>query len=119
MKDILLKYEKDLFKKCKVTNREWLDSVLSPNFKELGSSGNLLSREVVFNYLLNLKEDRDITIYNFECELIMNHCWIVHYITKINDVLSYRTSIWIAEERCKLIFHQASKINYIDSLVEY
>ena len=36
---------------------------------------------------------------------------MVHYVTKDKNEMTYRTSIWLKEDRLKIIFHQATKLN--------
>lgn len=63
-----------------------------------------------------------MTIYNFECKRIDANTYLVHYVTKSNDNLIYRTSIWTADgedERLKILFHQASTLNAHTKLVRF
>ena len=109
MYDVLLGLEKDLFRYEKITDKKWLDSTLHDRFKEMGSSGSIFGKNDTIEALSASKSDRDIDIYNFECEALNEDCWIVHYMTKADDQLFYRTSIWIRENGLKLIFHQSCR----------
>ncbi|MDO5397683.1 MAG: nuclear transport factor 2 family protein [bacterium] len=111
MYEKLLSLEKDFFRYKKITDKNWLDSVLHDNFMEMGKSGTLFYKEETITDLMSVKADRDIDIYNFEAAELKPDCWIVHYITKSDDKLFYRTSVWIKENNMKLIFHQASACN--------
>lgn len=111
MRSTLLRFEKDFFKKEKITDEQWLNTTLHDSFQEMGSSGILFSKEEVIQSLLQAKADRPIEIYNFEAAPLPSQCWMVHYITKnVQNELFYRTSIWIEDDGFKLYFHQASKL---------
>jgi len=109
MKNKILELEKSLFKVEYMSDYNYLDNIIADNFKECGKSGYLFDKKGTIDFLLSVKEDRKIDIYNFECEEITEESWLVHYITK-NDTgeLIYRTSIWVMKENLKLLYHQAS-----------
>lgn len=109
MYEKLLSLEKDFFRYDKITDKNWLDSVLHDDFAEMGKSGRLFYKEETITELMSVKADRDIDIYNFEALELKPDCWIVHYITKSEDKLFYRTSVWIKEDSMKIVFHQASR----------
>ena len=102
----ILELEKSLFKYDYISNKEYLNSIIADNYKELGKSGILFNKDDVVNYLLSQHRDRDIEIYNFSGEELMPDLWIVHYITLSDNKKIYRTSIW---KHNKIIFHQASE----------
>ena len=104
--DKILELEKSLFKYEYMSNNEYLDNIIDDNYKELGKSGKLFTKQDVINDLLNQQSDRDITIYDFSGEELAPNLWIVHYITLSDDKKIYRTSIW---KHNKIIFHQASE----------
>ena len=106
MLDKILELENSLFKLEYMSNREYLDNIIDDNYKELGKSGKLFTKQDVINDLLNQQSDRDITIYDFSGEELSNDLWLVHYITYSNDNKIYRTSIW---KNGKILFHQASE----------
>ena len=83
--------------------------VIDDTYEEIGKSGSIYNKKDVIQELNNLKEDRNIEIYNFKCNKISNNIYLVHYITKNNDKNIYRTSIWKEENNLKIIFHQASE----------
>lgn len=111
MVQTLFKLEKAFFKRSYFSDPEWLDAILHADFVECGKSGILYGKEKVMEGLLACTTDRDIVIYNFSCEEIVENCWIVHYITESEGERYYRTSIWSRRERLQLRFHQASKMN--------
>ena len=109
MLDKILELENSLFKLEYMSNREYLDNIISDNYKELGKSGILFNKEDVVNDLLTQQQDRDIKIYDFSGEELSKDLWIVHYITYSDDNKVYRTSIWKNEnDNFKILFHQAS-----------
>ena len=121
MKEKILNLEKDLFKYEKISNIDWLNNIIDDNFVECGKSGNIYDKKITVKELSNCKSDRNITIYNYSYEKIDNNTHMVHYITKSDNVLYYRTSIWIDNNGLKLLFHQASKLtdDSIKELHEY
>ena len=119
MNEKILNLEKSLFKYEYMSNIEYLDSIIDDNYEEIGKSGLIFNKNDVIQELSNLKEDRDIEIYNFKCNKISNNIWLVHYITKSNDKNIYRTSIWKEENNLKLLFHQASEYKENIQLEKY
>lgn len=116
----ILQLEKNLFKKEYISDMKWLNKIIDDRFIEIGKSGKQFNKVDVINELTNLKEDRNIIIYNFSCEKIDKNTYLVHYITMNNDDKIYRTSIWNEyENERKLIFHQASLYNEEIELTEY
>ena len=109
MNEKILNLEKSLFKYEYMSNIEYLDSIIDDTYEEIGKSGSIYNKKDVIQELNNLKEDRNIEIYNFKCNKISNNIYLVHYITKSNDKNIYRTSIWREEESLKILFHQASE----------
>lgn len=104
----LLALEKDLFRAEKITDRDWLDNVLRDDFKELGKSGVMFNKKDTIDSLSEMKQGRDIKIYNFECTELKNGCSLVHYVTReTGGKLFYRTSVWLSGQ---LVFHQASEL---------
>ena len=106
---IILDKEKSLFKYEYMKDIKYLEELIDDNYKEIGKSGKVFNKEDIIEYLSNLKEDRNITIYNYNCRKISTNIFLVHYITKNNNDNIFRTSIWKKENnKFKIIFHQAS-----------
>ena len=106
---IILDKEKSLFKYEYMKVINYLEELIDDNYKEIGKSGKVFNKEDIIEYLSNLKEDRNITIYNYNCRKISTNIFLVHYITKNNNDNIFRTSIWKKENnKFKIIFHQAS-----------
>lgn len=112
----ILELEKSLFRLEYMNDVNYLDNILDDNFLECGKSGLFFDKKVTIDDLSKLESDRNIKIYNYTCDLIDTNTYLVHYITKSNDDLIYRTSIW---KSGKLYFHQASKLNCEIELIEY
>ena len=94
-----LKYTKD---------RDWLQKHLHDEFIECGKSNQLYDKQVTIESLLQLKEDRKITMQDFSCMRVDVHTWMVHYTTLHDGQLFYRTSLWIENDGLQLLFHQAT-----------
>ncbi len=119
MKNEILELEKNLFKLKYISTKEWLDKTIHNNFKECGKSGFLYYKEDTIESLLECKEDRQISIYNYEYNQIDSNTYLIHYITESQDKLFYRTSIWVKEDYLKLLYHQATEFNENVTLVEF
>ena len=102
-----------------MSNSEWLNKIIHDNFQECGKSGYLFNKNGTVNFLLECEEDRKIDIYNFRCEKIDDNTWIVNYITTVNKDKYFRTSIWVMDNNLKLLFHQASKLNFEVELIKF
>lgn len=118
MNEKILNLEKSLFKYEYTSNIEYLNSIIDDTYKELGKSGKMYNKEDVIKELSNLKSDRDIKIYNYECNNISEDIWLVHYITKNGNNNIFRTSIWKYNKSLKIIFHQASEYKENIQLIE-
>ena len=119
MNEKILNLEKSLFKYEYMSNIEYLNSIIDDTYKELGKSGKMYNKEDVIKELSNLNSDRDIKIYNYECNSISDNIWLVHYITKNENINVFRTSIWKNDNSLKIIFHQASEYKDNIQLKEY
>lgn len=119
MKNEILELEKNLFKLEYMSNKEWLENTIHDNFVECGKSGLLFYKEDTIETLLECTEDRPITVYNYDYNQIDENTYLVHYITKSQDKLFYRTSIWVMNLNLKLLYHQATEFNDSITLVEF
>lgn len=109
MKLELLELEKKFFDVKYMSNLEYLDKYIDDEYLEVGKSGYFINKKEVINELSNLKESRNIDIYNFSQKQIDENTYIAHYITLNKEQEKiYRTSIWKKEENFKILFHQAS-----------
>ena len=117
---IILDKEKSLFKYKYMKDIKYLEELIDDDYKEIGKSGKVFNKEDIIEYLSNLKEDRNITIYNYNCRKISTNTFLVNYITKNNNDNSFRTSIWKKENnKFKIIFHQASLYLENTKLIDY
>lgn len=119
MKNEILRLEKSFLQLQYMNDVNWLNMILHPDFKEFGKSGTMIHKSEVIESLMQCTKDRDITVYNYEFMQVDVNTFLVHYVTKESDMLYYRTSLWVKEERLCLVFHQASKINDTLYLREY
>lgn len=110
-KEMLLDLERSLFRYEIISDRMKLEELLHERFHEMGSSGMLYDRAQVIEALLTLNTDRNIVMVDFTCESVGRDCFLVHYRTRNeNGAYYYRTSLWVQEERMKLIFHQSTRL---------
>lgn len=89
----ILDLEKSLFKYQYMSDINYLDKIIDDTYKEMGKSGKIITKKDVISELSNLKEDRNIIIYNYEFNQINNNIYLIHYITKNDEKLIYRTSM--------------------------
>ena len=115
MQTEILELEKSLFKYKFMSNINYLNKIIDDNYIEIGKSGKEITKEDVIKDLINLKEDRNIVIYNFKCNKISEDIYLIHHITKKDIDNIFRTSIWKKEnDEFKILFHQASL--YLDEI---
>ena len=119
MFEIILDLEKSLFKYQYMSNIDYLNSIIDDNYIEMGKSGHIYNKEDTIRDLSCLKEDRNIKIYNYECNELSGNIWIVHYYTKSEGKIIYRTSVWKKEDNFKIVFHQASEYKDNIELIEF
>jgi len=111
MKDLLLQYEKDFFNAEFCGSRANLETRLSKDFIEYGKSGSIHDRESTIRALMDLSEDKQIEIAQFEITALDDEIVLVHYTSYDKDENSYslRTSIWKIEGgNWKIYFHQGT-----------
>ena len=107
----ILKYEQDFFNVDFCCNKDNLENRLCVDFFEYGTSGKIHSREEIISSLLNMRENRDIIIYNFSALMLNENIIIAHYLSHEETTKKYalRTSIWKREETLwKMFFHQGT-----------
>ena len=111
LKQLILQYEKDFFKKGFCNKRYNLELRIHDEFMEFGQSGCVYYKDSIIDYLINLPTDKDIEIRNFDLKQIKEDIAIVHYISldRDSDTSAVRTSIWMKVD-CdwKLYFHQGT-----------
>lgn len=118
MEKEILALEKNLFKRQYMNDLQWLNAVIRDDFVECGKSGCLFDKAITIEMLYSCRNDRKIKIFNYQYKKIDINTYLIHYITKSDKDLIYRTSIWVMEDRLKLLFHQASKLNTVVTLTE-
>ena len=98
-------------------NPALIDDLLSDDFEEISSSGQINSRNDVINWLLNKDNAIQWSWVDFRIKALSDDAVLAIYILqKRSDSQnmskgSIRTSIWQHQgENWKMVFHQASKI---------
>ena len=119
MKEEILNLEKNLFKLEYMSNKEWLEKIIDDNFIECGKSGYLFYKKDTIESLLECTENRPIKMYNHVYKKIDEKTYLIHYLTKSQEKLYYRTSIWIMDTNLKLLYHQATEFKENINLIEY
>ena len=109
MNEKILQLEKRFFEHNYISDKKWLENILSDAFIECGKSGALYNKNDTIQALMEYQSDRTMDIYNFDACALSEKIFLVHYITLDKDEKRYfRTSVWTEENGLKLLFHQAS-----------
>ena len=95
-----------------------IDELLSDDFEEISSNGQINPRGDVVNWLLGKDNHIQWSLTDFRIKVLTDDLVMAIYVArKLNDPNStskgsVRTSIWKHQgDRWKMLFHQASKIN--------
>ncbi len=108
----ILSLEKKFFSYNYISDKNWLEQILHDDFIECGESGLLSDKQDTVMSLLQCKQDRKISIYNYDCCQIDRKSWIVHYVTLSAENKKYfRMSIWVDQDGLRLYYHQATLLN--------
>lgn len=111
LKEELLEYEKDFYRKSFCDKRENLDARIDDEFFEFGKSGKIYNKLDVIESLSRLDRDRNIEITSFEIKVLEGEVVMTNYISHEKDISisCLRTSIWKkADEKWRLCFHQGT-----------
>lgn len=99
-------------------NSTLIDNLISSDFEEINSNGQVNSRVEVVNWLLHKDKNIHWSLTDFRIRELADDVILVIYIAKRHDDPnrankgSIRSSIWKHKnQRWKILFHQASKIN--------
>lgn len=118
--ECILKLEKSLFEIEFFKDKDYLNRIIDDEYMELGKSGKLYTKEDEIRAFGEMTEDRDITIYNYSCMKLSEDVFLIHYYTKSEDSIFFRTSIWKKIGLTfSIVFHQASKYMEPIELVEF
>ena len=99
-------------------NSNLIDNLISSDFEEINSNGQVSSRIEVVNWLLQRDKNIQWSLTDFRIKELADDVILVIYIAKRHDDPdrvnkgSIRSSIWKHKnQRWKILFHQASKIS--------
>lgn len=112
MLELLLKLEMSLWITETRYNKDYLEKILHPKFKEFGMSGNSYDKQDIID---SKKQQLDIIFpfTNVDIHEINNTYLITYQVKrKQEDIIttSNRSSLWVCEgETCQLLFHQGTK----------
>ena len=110
LRNIILEYEKEFFKKSFCENDQAVSDRLDANYLEFGQSGKIYHRNEIVEYLRNAG-DRSIEIIDFRLEKLCKSCCIAKYRCENDGKNAFRTSIWIQiDNQWKLKFHQGAPV---------
>lgn len=113
--DHLRSFEEALLHPAVRRNRRQVDTLLSEEFQEFGSSGTVWSRDQIFDLLAN-ETFTPVSIEDFHCALLSEAVALATYRAVRTDkdtgkeIRTLRSSIWIKEsETWRLRFHQGTR----------
>ncbi len=110
LRNIILEYEMQFFKKSFCENTKAVCDRLDTNYLEFGQSGKIYHRNEIVEYLRNAG-DRSIEIIDFRLEKLCKSCCIAKYRCENDGKNDFRTSIWIQiDNQWKLKFHQGAPV---------
>jgi len=111
----ILQYEEDFFSAEFCNSIDNIENRLCLDFYEYGKSGEIHRRDDIINFLLNMKQNRDIGIHNFSVTVLNENVLIAHYVSheKVTNQYALRTSVWMKEEELwRMFFHQGTSCSY-------
>ncbi len=111
LESMILQLEEDFFNAGICNDRSIIEDRICRDFFEYGKSGAVHTREDVIHSLINMKENRNVKIYDFKIDLLKEDTVIAHYKSYETDLNQYalRTSIWRKEDlKWKMLFHQGT-----------
>lgn len=95
-----------------------INELLSGDFEEISSNGQIGTRDDIINWLLNKDNCIQWSLVDFRIKVLADDLVLAIYVArKLNDTNnvssgSVRTSVWKYQGgHWKMLFHQASKIN--------
>ncbi|XUY30129.1 DUF4440 domain-containing protein (plasmid) [Agrobacterium sp. rho-8.1] len=97
------------------TSRKDLDSMIDPNFWEIGASGKVYQRSVVIETLIEryatASEPHDWPCRDFSLTVLADDLYLVSYILDEPRRVSRRSTIWRSTDfGWKIVFHQGTVI---------
>jgi RimJ/RimL family protein N-acetyltransferase len=91
-------------------SKDKLDKLLSRDFKEFGSSGNVYTKQDILERL-PVEENRKFTVYDFETKELSTDVFLVTFRCIVRSKVSLRSSIWKnIDSNWQIIFHQGTGI---------
>ena len=91
-----------------------LTALLTEEFREIGSSGRLFSRDAILDDLRAESAPRRVSLSGFECRMLSDTLALVTYKTvretsQMPPYAALRSSIWIYRDaRWQVLFHQGT-----------
>lgn len=92
-------------------DRELIDSILTPDFVEIGVSGRVYDRAAIIEYLLHDEDDVEIQATDFVTRRVTDDVVLVHYRSNGPSGLAQRTSLWVRYyDSWRIAFHQGTLV---------
>ncbi len=104
-----IELEKTLLKHITRTDRNMLESLISRDFIEFGSSGKIYYKQDIIQGLIS-ESIRDFKAVDFEVRILSENCVLITYKLFESMKSTLRSSIWIrnTHNTWQIIFHQGT-----------
>lgn len=91
---------------CK--NSDVLDHLICDEFREIGSSGAVYTKQSVIEALAKTA-DREVVMSDFRVMRLSSSATLVTYHAMMSGTGTFRSSVWIFRDNCwKILFHQGT-----------
>lgn len=102
----------------KRNNREWLESILHPDFKEIARAGRMVTRAETIESLANEMSPQPLLSFDYRLALVEEKCALLNYQTSQVDgsQAALRASMWVLTDvgHWQLFFHQGTPTAEVD-----
>jgi hypothetical protein len=109
--DELMHLEEELLETATRHNRQRLEQLIAPDFREFGSSGRVFDRAAILESLLSEPPGPAIRVSGFAIQPLTDDLVLVTYRTHKDATESLRSSLWRRHEGAwQILFHQGTRV---------
>lgn len=109
--ELLLTLERQLMDPDFRRDRERVSALLAKEFREIGSSGRVWSREAILDLLAAEPEQPAPAVEDFAIQQLAPDVVLASYRTRRGEAAALRSSIWVGRgEGWQMLFHQGTKV---------
>lgn len=121
-KSMLFELEKSLFDNEKISDSNWVDSIVHDDFREITQDGRIILKPEVLSKMAHCHSKLEFAVNNFECVQINQYSWLLYYIVAYANVQEYHTSVWVQRSETaqpQIILHQIAMVKDKVELIPY